>query len=142
MLEPLKYTPAPFEEVKSNYSNGKKYIIEKWQWGYNKEVTPSSYKEVMRIIDCPTLDKFEEEIWDLFADFAEKNSVAILWGSPNDLKQMNPKRKCNPYYDGIIFALIGPQFVECAEYKNRDVSHFMSCLINFGYYNLNFKVVE
>ncbi len=136
-MEQTKYDPSLFEEVKENYKAGKSYQIQKWEWDYNN-VTRVSNKKILNSIVCPTLVDFERELWDLFAAFANKETVNTVWGSPNTLRDQNPHRPHEPYYDGVIFYLLRQEFIDCFNY--RDVSHFMSCLVHFGYFNLDFIV--
>lgn len=116
MFEQIKYDRHLFEDVKLNYSFGNSYDI---------ELIDS------KIIHCPTLDDFEREVWDLFADFCDKQTVNIIWGSPNGLRASNPKKPYNPYFDGTLFYLIKKEFMECIE--NKEISRFFSCLVHFNY---------
>ncbi len=132
-----EYNPDYYNEVVANYTKGKQYNIQQWHWGYDDN------KTCIKIIDkttiCSTINDFNREIWDLFAQFAEKNTYHIIWGAFG-LESRNPEKPTNQYFDGLIFYLVKKEFEECI--KNQYVSRFMSCLIHYGYYNLDFVVVD
>lgn len=137
MFESTKYDDSYYNAVVNNYSAGKKYNIVKWQWKYDEN--NKSNKETLQTYECPTIKDFNRELWDIFADFAEENTYRVIWGAFG-LKNRNPEKPAEMYFDGIIFGLIGAEFRECIE--NQNISRFMSCLKHYGYYNIDFVVVE
>lgn len=139
MFESLQYDPTLYEAVVKNYEEGKIYHIERWKWGYEDK---KSVKINISLTKCPTLEDFNREVWDMFADFAEAKHVEILFGL-NGLKHANPYKPrgiMNTYFDGLIFGLIRSQFLDCM--KHWEVSRFMSCLHNYGYHNTDFIVID
>ena len=134
-MEQYKYDPSIFDKIKISYSEGNYVVINKWKWVFSKD--HKATKEVISETECKTLDKFEEEIWDLFSDFSDENISCFVWGAFG-LKNENPKRTRVGFYDGMIFYLISNEFMGCV--KERTVSRFLSCLTHFGYYNLDLLV--
>jgi len=139
MFDNLKYSPEPYQKIIDIYNLNKKYKIVKWDYTYDK-ITSKCSEAIEKEILCEKLSDFNRELWDIFAEFADRYTLEIIWGSPISLKSGNPERPLEVFYDGLIFGLIKEQFIECI--KNQDVSHFMSCLINFGYYRLKFEVID
>lgn len=137
MFEPLKYDPEIYNKVVQNYSNGKTYQIKQFEWAYTED--HKCFKDFKKILDCPTLEDFNREIWDLFADFSKTRCHEIIWGAFG-LKVQNPERPKQVFCDGLIFFLIREEFINCI--TNRSVSHFMSCLVHYGFENLIFITPE
>jgi hypothetical protein len=137
MFESKVYNQDYYNDVINNYNLGKKYNIVQWEWGFDSN--KKSTKDTIKIIECPNIQDFNKEIWDFFAEFAQKKSYHIIWGAFG-LENRNPEKPKIQYYDGLIFHLIRKEFVECIE--NQNVSRFMSCLIHFNYFNLDFEVID
>lgn len=137
MFDQKEHDPKLYQEVADNFLAGKKYEIVKWKWGYTAD--KKSVKETIKTFSCPTIKDFNRELWDLFAEFAKDNSYNIIWGAFG-LEARNPEKPSTQYYDGLIFYLMEKEFKECI--KNQDISHFMSCLVHYGYFNLDFNVIN
>ena len=110
IFDQTKYDPSLYESVKNNYQNNLKYKIND--------------------TECLTLFDFDELLWDAFADFAEKHSYNILFGAFG-LKNRNPNREAQKYYDGLVYYLTQQEFKECV--TDNSVSRFLSLLMHWGY---------
>lgn len=146
MFETYKYDSSLYQKVVDNYNAGKKYNIVKWKWNYVSHPDPisgkpsgTSSKETEKSLDCSTLKDFNRELWDLFTEFCQEKGYNIIWGAFG-LENRNPEKPFKQYCDGLVYGLINEEYHECI--KNQDVSHFMSCLVHFGYFNLDFNVIE
>ena len=132
------YNPQYYEEIQAQYNLGNSYRIEKWDWDFNTE-TKKSVKKIINTYDCPTLKDFNLHIWDLFSDFAEENTNRFVWG-PFGLKNGNPYRPQQYYFDGSVFPRLRKEFMECVE--NQNISRFLSCLNHYGYYHVDYILME
>ncbi len=138
MFSQTGYDPNIYQAVLDEYGKGKKYRIDKWEWSFTKNT--KAFKKIIQSISCPTLEDFNREMWDLFSAFANENTVNFCWGSPMGLEARNPYKPENRYYDGVVFYIVRKEFMDCI--NNQDVSHFMSCLEHYGYFCLDFVVIE
>lgn len=130
------YDPSIYKTVEDNYTEGKTYCIQKWRWNY-KPGQPSE-KEILLSIDCPVLDDFNRELWDVFSAFVSEHSDSLLWPALG-IFHKNPYKPRQVFYDGYVFALCSREFKEIIE--NANVSRFLSLLTHFNY-NHDFLIKE
>lgn len=137
MFKQTEYDSSIYNKIVEDYSLNKQYKIVKWKWSYEK-VTSKASKELIESTDCPTLNDFNSKLWDYFSSFAREEGYLLTWGAFG-LESQNPYKKEQRYYDGLVFYLVQKEYKECIEDKN--ISRFMSCLVHFGYYNIDFEII-
>jgi hypothetical protein len=127
-----EYNPAFSIMVANHYeSGGKLYAI------YTKYVDAKVSFD--KQIEFPTIESFEEFVWDAFDEASSKNSHRFLFG-PFGLKANNPHRAEQIYYDGAIFCFCSDEFKEIANNKkNWNFSRMLSFLSHFRYNGFYFS---
>ncbi len=135
MFETHQYDPSVYEKVADAFTRNKKVTINQYNWC---TIDCKTKRVIAWSIPCLSRNDFDREIWDLFADFAKKHTLDILWGV--DLKGSNPQRPMIRYYDGSCFGAIYSEFRACID--EQTVSRFASCLAHFSGLAIEFLITD
>jgi hypothetical protein len=115
-FENPQYNPEDLLLIEKSYLNGCKYNIKTLRWGINNKL------ETETDALCETFDKFCETIWDLFSDILSKDALNYI--CPFGLKNSNPYRQIQYFYDGLTLSMNRKLFLDCI--NNQDIGHFYS----------------